>query len=74
MPIAFTIPTVQIKYDEIYEPLLAKEGVTPVLDFYNFATGDIKFFLLNKNDTLKTKFLFASDGNAVERLKQILIN
>jgi hypothetical protein len=74
MPIAFTIPTVQIKYDEIYEPLLAKEGVTPVLDFYNFTISDIKFYPFNKNDTLKTKFLYASDGKAVERLKQILIN
>jgi hypothetical protein len=75
MPIAFTKPTIQIKFDDIVEPSLAANNITPVLDFYTFQVNDIQFYPFgNIDETLRRKFLFATDGNSAERLKQILLN
>jgi len=74
MPIAFTKPTIQIKYDDIFEPSLVSNNITPLLDFYTFEVSDINFgSFRNIDEGLKTKFLFATDGNAVQRLKEILL-
>jgi hypothetical protein len=73
MPIAFTIPTIQIKYDDIYEKGLANNNITPVLDFYTFKAGDIHFEYANNGEALKTKFLYATDGRSAERIKDILL-
>jgi hypothetical protein len=75
MPIAFTKPTIQIKYDDIFEPALAANNITPVLDFYTFQVTDIQFYPFgNTDETLRTRFLFATDGKASERIKQLLLN
>lgn len=75
MPIAFIRPTIQIKFDDIVEPALAANNITPVLDFYTFQVSDIQFHPFDDIHTeLKTRFLFATDGNSAERLKEILLN
>ena len=74
MPVSFILPTVQIEYDNVLEPMLAEKRVTPVLDFYTFTASDIVFYPIGENESLKNKFLYSMDGNAVNRLKQILIN
>jgi hypothetical protein len=74
MPIAFMIPTIQIRYDEVYDKLLVENRVTPELDFYNFRLQDIRFNPVTSIDEqLKRKFLFATDGNTVQRMKNILL-
>lgn len=74
MPIAFTKPTIQIKYDDVFEPTLADNHITPVVDFYTFQLTDIVFYpFTNSKEELRKKFLFATDGKSTERLKQILL-
>lgn len=75
MPVAFTIPTIQVKYDDVFEKNLVENGITPVLDFYTFGVADIAFNSTACTDEeLKRKFLFSTDGKAVERIKQILLS
>ena len=75
MPISFMLPTIQIKYDDVYELGLAEKKVTPVLDFYTFEASEILFYpVTDEKKALEKEFLFATDGKAVERLKQILLS
>lgn len=75
IPIAFIKPTIQIKYDDVVEQGLVNEGITPVLDFFTFFKEDINFSepVSNKN-ILQEKYLFSTDGNSAERIKNILLN
>lgn len=74
MPIAFVIPTIQIRYDDVYDKLLVENDITPELDFYHFRLEDIQFNPPSHIDEkLKEKFLFATDGNTAVRIKKILL-
>ena len=74
MPTAFVVPTIQIRYDEVYEPLLVKKGVTPLVDFFTFKAEELQFNSLENKAELTKEFLFATDGCAAKRLKEILID
>lgn len=74
IPIAFIKPTIQIKYDDVFEPELVKEDITPVVDFFTFTSENIKFNEDNLfNEAMIRRFLFSTDGNASERLRDILL-
>jgi hypothetical protein len=74
MPIAFIKPTIQIRFDDIYDSTLAENNITPVVDFYNFVKEDIEFADCKYDEDLKNKFLYATDGNSASRIKKILLN
>ncbi len=77
LPILAIKPVIQIAYDGIYMKLPEKEGLTPVLDFYTFTQGDIRFPVKEMNDLHQQNLgylLYSIDGHATERLKQILRN
>ena len=77
LPLLAVKPLVQIDYGGVYLTQAKEMGLTPVIDFFTFTEKDISFPVLNKAKLNKTELdylLYKTDGQAKERLKEILLS